>query len=81
MDCVLLGPKNTGYAYNNQDRTTLEVIANELTIAMQNALHFEEIENFNATLQQQVEEQTRKYRAANERLKARRNKRRVYFDG
>lgn len=69
MDCVLLGPKNTGYAYNNQDRTTLEVIANELTIAMQNALHFEEIENFNATLQQQVEEQTRKYRAANERLK------------
>jgi signal transduction histidine kinase len=47
----------------------IEAVSNTLVIAVQNALHFEEIQQFNATLQDKVEEQTRKYRMANEKLK------------
>jgi signal transduction histidine kinase len=36
---------------------------------MQNALHFEEIQKFNATLQEKVDAATRKLRTTNEKLK------------
>jgi signal transduction histidine kinase len=39
-------------------------------IAIQNALRFEEIQEFNITLQQRIDEATRKLRRANEKLKA-----------
>jgi len=48
----------------------LEIVANELVIAIQNALRFEEIENFNVTLQGRVDDATKKLRHANEKLKA-----------
>jgi signal transduction histidine kinase len=66
---LLLGPKKSGNLYSSQDISVLEIITNELVIAVQNSLRFEEIENFNATLQQKVEEATRKLRHANDRLK------------
>jgi signal transduction histidine kinase len=69
LGCVLLGPRKSGKVYDMQDLQVLDAVANTLVIAMQNALQYEQIQNFNITLQQQVEEQTRKYRAANERLK------------
>ncbi|MFZ1484291.1 MAG: ATP-binding protein [Candidatus Saccharimonadales bacterium] len=69
MGYLFLGLKRTGYSFNQEDIRILENIANELTIAIQNALHFEEIQQFNVTLQGRVDEATRKYRATNEKLK------------
>ncbi len=66
---LILGPKRSGNLYSSQDLKVIEIIANELVIAVQNALRFEEIENFNITLQQRVDDATRKMRRANEKLK------------
>ena len=66
---VIFGIKKTGGAYSEQDKKLLLILANELAIATQNALRFEEIQNFNLTLQARVEEATRKLRHVNERLK------------
>lgn len=66
---IILGPKKSGNPYNKQDIAVLEATVNELLIAIQNALRFEEIERFNITLQQKVEEATRKLRRTNEKLR------------
>jgi signal transduction histidine kinase len=66
---LILGPKKSGNLYSSQDVKVIEIVANELVIAVQNALRFEEIENFNITLQGKVDEATRKLRRVNERLK------------
>ena len=67
---LILGPKKSGNFYNSQDKRLVEIITNELVIAVQNALRFEEIQNFNLTLQGRVDDATRKLRSANEKLKA-----------
>lgn len=69
MGYILIGEKKSGSAYALQDIKVLEIIANEMVIAIQNALRFEEIERFNVTLQQKVEEATRKLRRTNEKLR------------
>jgi signal transduction histidine kinase len=66
---VIFGNKRSGDIYNAQDQRLLLILANELAIAIQNALRFEQIENFNLTLQAKVDEATRKLRHANEKLK------------
>ena len=66
---LLLGAKKSGNPYAVQDTKLLEIIANELVIAIQNALRFEEIEEFNVTLQRKVTEATGQLRKANEKLK------------
>lgn len=66
---LILGAKKSGNPYNSQDIRIIETIANELVIAIQNALRFEEIERFNATLQEKVEEATRKLRRTNDKLR------------
>lgn len=66
---VIVGPKRNGYPYSGEDRSTLETVVNELALAVQNALQYEEIKAFNATLQEKVEYATRKLKASNERLK------------
>lgn len=67
---LLLGVKKSGNPYSRQDIKTIEIVTDELTIAIQNTLRFEEIENFNIKLKQEVEDATRKLRASNEKLKA-----------
>jgi signal transduction histidine kinase len=66
---LMLGPKKSGNLYSSQDVKVIEIVANELVIAVQNALRFEEIKSFNITLQGKVDEATRKLRRVNERLK------------
>ncbi|HEY5268419.1 MAG TPA: HAMP domain-containing sensor histidine kinase, partial [Candidatus Saccharimonadales bacterium] len=46
------------------------IISDELAIAISNALSFEEIKNFNTTLQAKVEDATKQLRKTNEKLKA-----------
>lgn len=66
---IILGEKKSGNPYTSQDLQILEIIANELVIAVQNALRFEEIEEFNVTLQEKVDDATKKLRQTNEKLK------------
>lgn len=66
----VLGSKKSGNPYSSQDIRAIEIIANELVIAIQNSLRFIEIENFAATLQQRINEATNKLRRTNEKLKA-----------
>lgn len=66
---LLFGDKKSGDIYSSQDARLLLIIANELAVAIQNALRFEEIQNFNLTLQAKVDEATKKLRRANEKLR------------
>ncbi len=66
---LVFGPKRSGNPYNGQDVKIIGIVAKELFIAIQNALHFEEIENFNVTLEHRIEAATRKLRRTNEKLK------------
>ena len=67
---LLIGPKKSGYEFTKQDLNIIRIITVELSIAVQNALRFEEIEKFNVTLQEKVNEATRKLRNTNEKLEA-----------
>ncbi|MEO8785069.1 MAG: ATP-binding protein, partial [Candidatus Saccharimonadales bacterium] len=66
---ILFGDKKNGDIYSSQDIKLLRIVASELAIAVQNALQFEQIEQFNQTLQQKVEDATRKLRETNQKLK------------
>jgi signal transduction histidine kinase len=66
---IILGQKRSGNMYTSQDIQMLGIIANELVIAIQNSLHFEEIQRFNITLQEKVDTATRQLRRANQHLK------------
>ncbi|MCA9332851.1 hypothetical protein KDA00_03175, partial [Candidatus Saccharibacteria bacterium] len=66
---IILGYKKSGNIYNSQDIGALEIITNELAIAMQNALQFDEIQRFNVTLQDTVDDKTKQLRKSNEKLK------------
>lgn len=66
---MFLGVKKSGNAINKQDREIIGIIASELTVATQNALRFEEIENFSVTLQQKVDDATKRLKRANDKLK------------
>jgi len=67
---LMLGPKKSGNAYTDQDVKMLSIVANELVIALENALHFEEIEKFNVTLQEKIQAATLQLRQTNDKLKA-----------
>lgn len=66
---IVLGSKRSGGPFTRQDVRTLDTVANELIIAVQNALRFEEIQQFNVTLQQRIEEATRRLRRTNDKLR------------
>lgn len=66
---LALGPKKSGNIYARQDLQIIQIIADELVIAIQNALRFEEIQGFAATLEQKVKEATAELKAANRKLK------------
>lgn len=66
---IVLGYKKSGNIYNSQDTSAIEILSNELAIAIQNALQFEEIQKFNITLQEKVDDATRRLRKTNDKLK------------
>jgi signal transduction histidine kinase len=66
---ILVGQKSSGSIYSTQDVSILDILSDELVIAIQNALRFQEIQSFNKTLQQKVEDATKQLRNANHRLK------------
>lgn len=66
---MLIGNKKSGEMINEVDVNMLGIVADELAIAVENALRFKEIEQFNLTLRQKVEDATKELRRANLRLK------------
>jgi signal transduction histidine kinase len=66
---MLMGGKKSGGVYTEDDKRVIDIISEELAIAIQNSLRFEEIKRFNLTLQQKIDEATKQLRHANHRLK------------
>lgn len=62
------GYKTTGSAYSKRDIDLIRIAGDELAVAIQNTLRFEQIQDFNATLRQRIEEATKELRASNEQL-------------
>lgn len=65
---LLVGYKASGGAYTQQDINLVRIFADELAIAVQNALRFEEISRFNVTLKDEVDEATGQLRESNRKL-------------
>lgn len=65
---LVLGGKESGDIYSDQDLDLLEILAPEAAVAIQNAKSTEEIRRFNITLQEEVENATSDLRSANEKL-------------
>jgi signal transduction histidine kinase len=62
------GYKSTGSAYTQRDIDLIRIAGDELAIAIQNTLRFEQIQEFNKTLRQRIEEATKELRTSNEQL-------------
>jgi signal transduction histidine kinase len=65
---MVIGYKQSGEAYLERDKRLLSLAADEIAISLQNALRFQEIQQFNITLQERVDEATRKLRETNKKL-------------
>lgn len=66
---ILLGFRRSGATYSAGDRRLLASMADQLAVGLQNALRFEEIERFTQTLQDRVDEKTRKLQQTNDKLR------------
>jgi len=66
---LVLGYKESGYLYQRNDIALIRIASEQLAIAMQNGLRFEEISAFNETLQAKVNDATTKLRQSNAKLK------------
>jgi signal transduction histidine kinase len=64
---VCLGDKQSG-GYTRRDLRLLGTIADEMLIAIQNALAVQQVKELNETLQQRINEATRELRASNAQL-------------
>lgn len=69
MYYLILGDKKSGNVYDEQDIRIMDIIADELLIAIQNSVRFEEIQQFNVTLQQRVNDATEKLQKTNKKLR------------
>ncbi len=66
---IFLTGKQSGNIYTRQDIDLLGIVSDEMAIAIQNARAFEEIQQFNITLQQKIDEATKELRRVNARLR------------
>jgi signal transduction histidine kinase len=66
---LVLGPKETGDMYNDEDIQILEIAGAQAAIAIENAWLFEETKRFNVKLKQEVDRATADLKQANTKLK------------
>lgn len=64
---LILGPKSSGDIYFTQDIKLLHILSSELTLALQNAISYREIQEFSRTLEKKVEERTKELEEAQQR--------------
>ncbi len=67
---MLIGDKQSGNTFNPNDLEVIRIVADELSLALQNSLRFEEIKAFNKTLQNEVDDATKRLRSSNAKLKS-----------
>lgn len=67
---LMLGDRKNGSSYSQHDTQFLTLMANDLALALQNALAFEEIQRFNTTLQYKINDATKALKRTNEKLVA-----------
>jgi len=65
---LLFSDKRNGDIYNNADLRVINIVADELAIAVQNAKSYSQIQHFNQTLQQRITQATAELREANAHL-------------
>lgn len=65
---LLVGYKENGAAYTVQDTDLIRIAVDELAVAIQNSLRFEEILHFNKTLKQEIQDATAELRESNRKL-------------
>jgi signal transduction histidine kinase len=65
---LLIGPKESGDMFSEQDLDMLTIVAPEAAVTIQNALAYEEIRKFNVRLQEEVEKATSELKKANEQM-------------
>ncbi len=65
---VLLGDKASGEVYSSRDIEVLKIVAPELAIGIKNATAYQQIEDFNSVLKEEVRKATADLRSANKRL-------------
>ncbi len=66
---IFLGEKMDQGAYTKEDFDFLEIISSQAAVAIENALLYKEVDDFNKTLQEKVDEQTRELSTKAEHLK------------
>ncbi len=66
---IVLGAKESGDMYNNDDLQVLKVVGAQTAVALENALLYGESKNFNLKLKKEVAIATADLKAANEQLK------------
>ena len=64
----LLSAKKSGDMFTNEDIKTLETIASQAAIAIENSRLYEEMKDFSKTLQKEVDKQTKTLKEANIKL-------------
>ena len=65
LGLIILGAKESGDMYNDEDLRTLSVISSQAAIAIKNAQLYDETKKFSDTLQKEVERQTGELKRAN----------------
>ncbi len=66
---IVLGAKESGDMYNEEDLKVLEVVGAQTAIALENALLYKETKNFSVKMEKEVEKATRDLIKANVQLK------------
>ena len=67
---IILGEKISGAPYVKKDKDFLSITSHDMTLAISNAQHYEEIQQFNDTLKQKVSEATAALKRTNAKLVA-----------
>lgn len=67
---LCIGDKENGTSYGAHDVEFIDILSDELAIALQNTLRFEEIQVFNAELQNKIHDATSELRDTNKKLRA-----------
>ena len=65
---MVLGHRRSGTLYTEQDKSLLTIVADGIAISLQNALRFQEIQRFNSTLQEEIDNATRRLKNSNQKL-------------
>lgn len=68
LGVFILGERKSGDIYVEKDKNALAIIAPQFALALRNVQSYQEIEQFNVTLRDEVEHATKKLRSANHRL-------------